>query len=177
MRRILWAVPFLISFLPTVFIHRLVAQSFDQEEWSTLLAISSRAGYIFAGTVLAVERSPDNNHLATVQIHLRVDQAVRGVRTGQIFTLREWAGLWEAGERYRRGERVALFLYPTSRLGLTSPVGGPQGRLAIDRGGKIVMPSPPSGKAGGPASGASDQGAKHLSPREFARVVSRASEE
>ncbi len=64
---------------------------------------------------------------------------MRGVRTGQTLAIREWAGLWESGERYRRGERVLLFLYPPSKLGLTSPVAGPLGRFRIGPDGHIVV--------------------------------------
>jgi len=98
------------------------------------------SGYIFAGTVKSVERAiPKRNGVATVLINFHVDQAIRGVRTGQMLAVREWAGLWESGERYRPGERVLLFLYPPSKLGLTSPVGGPMGRFRIDPSGRVIL--------------------------------------
>jgi hypothetical protein len=101
--------------------------------------LTQKSGYIFSGTVTSVARAPVSpGDVATMQITFRVQQAVRGVQTGQLFTIREWAGLWDAGERYRPGERVMLFLYPNSRLGLTSPVGGPQGRLSIDTNGQVI---------------------------------------
>ena len=37
------------------------------------------------------------------------------------------------------GERVLLFLYAPSRLGLTSPVAGTMGRFAMDPQGRIIM--------------------------------------
>jgi len=46
-------------------------------------------------------------------------------------------GVWENGQRYRVGEKVFLFLYQPSKLGLTSIVGGPQGRMSIHRGGQV----------------------------------------
>lgn len=64
---------------------------------------------------------------------------MRGTSPGQLLTIQEWAGLWTGGERYRVGERVLLFLYSPSKLGLTSPVGGAMGRFAVDSQGKIVM--------------------------------------
>lgn len=99
------------------------------------------AGYIFAGTVKAVRRVNPRaqTHLATVQITFHVDKAIRGVRAGQTLAVREWAGLWESGERYRPGERVLLFLYPPSKLGLTSQVGGPAGRFKIDEDGQVIL--------------------------------------
>src|SRR6202049_101923 len=90
------------------------------------------SGYIFAGTVKSVERvAPKGNGVATVLINFHVDQAMRGVRVGQTLAIREWAGLWESGERYGPGAQILLFLYPPSKLGLTSPVEGPMGRFRI----------------------------------------------
>jgi hypothetical protein len=74
-----------------------------------------------------------------VQITFHVDEGLRGVKTGQSLTIREWDGLWHFGERYRPGERVFLFLYQPSRLGLTSTVGGTMGRFAIDELGQAVL--------------------------------------
>ena len=84
-----------------------------------------KAGYIFSGTVEAVERlAPQaNGSVAVMRITFHVDQGLRGTRTGQTLVIHEWAGLWRAGERYQPGERVMLFLYPPSKLGLTSPIG------------------------------------------------------
>jgi hypothetical protein len=93
---------------------------------------------IFSGTVLKVERAgPVADGIATTHITFRVEEPIRGVRRGQILKINEWGGLWQAGERYRQGERVLLFLYPASRLGLTSPVGG--GRFRVDRAGKVEL--------------------------------------
>jgi hypothetical protein len=102
--------------------------------------LTRSSGCIFAGTVKSVERAaPKRNGVASVLINFHVDQAMRGVRTGQMLAIREWAGLWESGERYRPGERVMLFLYPPSKLGLTSPVGGPMGRFKVDPQGRVVL--------------------------------------
>ena len=60
--------------------------------------------------------------------------------------IKEWAGLWQSGERYRPGERVLLFLYPPSRLGLTSPVANRAGRFEVDRAGRVTL-KPRSGNA------------------------------
>ncbi len=108
---------------------------------SSLRLLARNAGYIFDGTVLSVQRVVQNElgNVATVEITFRVEQAMRGARAGQVLTIREWAGLWDSGERYRPGERLLLFLYSPSKLGLTSPVGGPSGRFAVDiRGNALV---------------------------------------
>jgi hypothetical protein len=106
-----------------------------------LSMISQRAGTIFAGKVLLIEpvRVAFSNDLASVQITCEVERGVRGARDGQVLTFREWAGLWAEGSRYRIGERLMLFLYAPSSLGLTSPVGGHLGQFAIDRDGRVVL--------------------------------------
>jgi hypothetical protein len=108
---------------------------------SNLRLLNRSSGYIFDGTVLSVERigQSETDTVQTVQISFRVEQAIRGTRIGQVLTIREWAGLWNSGERYRPGERLLLFLYTPSKLGLTSPVGGPSGRFAVDSRGNALL--------------------------------------
>jgi len=103
--------------------------------------LNKSSGYIFAGVVQSVERiSPSGTSgIASTQITFHVDRAIRGVRNGQTLVIREWAGLWQSGERYHAGERVFLFLYPPSKLGFTSPVGGPMGRFQVDEGLRVLL--------------------------------------
>jgi hypothetical protein len=113
-----------------------------------LLPISRRvlrnSGRIFSGTVLQVEHrnSGSSSALATTRIVFRVDEAIRNVRRGQTVEINEWAGLWQSGERYHPGERVLLFFYPPSKLGLTSPVGNEAGRFAVNRAGSVTFKAP-----------------------------------
>jgi hypothetical protein len=99
------------------------------------------AGYIFTGTVRSIERvAPSGpNEVTTMRITFQVEQAIRGVQAGQTLVIHEWAGLWESGPRYRPAERVLLFLYHPSRLGLTSTVGGPLGRFNLDQSGQVII--------------------------------------
>jgi hypothetical protein len=108
---------------------------------SNLRQLTRNSGYIFDGTVLSVGRVAETGQdsVPTVQITFRIEQAIRGTRQGQVLTIREWAGLWNSGARYRTGERLLLFLYSPSKLGLTSPVGGRLGRFAVDSGGNVVL--------------------------------------
>jgi len=95
---------------------------------------------IFSGTVLTVERlgaAPSSQGI--MRIKFRVQNAVRGARPGQIVQICEWGGLWTDSERYRPGETVMLFLYPNSKLGLTSPVGGAAGRFQVDKLGGVQI--------------------------------------
>jgi hypothetical protein len=141
--------------------------------------LTQSSGYIFAGTVKSVERTvPTGNGVATVLINFHVDQAIRGVRTGQTLAIREWAGLWDTGERYRPGERVLLFLYPPSKLGLTSPVRGPMGRFGVDPNGDVIVdPARISVRSRHPRIAAQFQGRTRVSPREFVRFFRLAEEE
>lgn len=106
--------------------------------------IVSSAGIIFSGRVISVGRSdgydaPEFGQGAGfTTITFQVEDAIRGTSAGQVLTVREWAGLWSSGEHYRVGERVFLFLYPPSKLGLTSPVAGAGARFAIDPLGEVV---------------------------------------
>jgi hypothetical protein len=102
------------------------------------------AGMIFSGTVTAIARSPARSQpstqsVKTVAITFRVDQAIRGVTPGQDLTIDQWMGMWTNGQRYQVGERVLLFLYPRSKLGLTSCVGGPLGRFSLDSAGQVSL--------------------------------------
>jgi hypothetical protein len=105
-----------------------------------LPALAARSGYIFAGTVKAIERIEPRNKdaVAVMRITFSVQKGYVGVQTGQIIAINEWSGLWLTGDRYRQGERVVLFLYPLSKLGLTSPI--PNGRFPVDSGGKVIFP-------------------------------------
>ena len=112
----------------------------QQRNQVTLRQLTSSAGYIFVGRVKSVQYAPGKSgHVPTMRIRFAVEQGLRGVRSGTVLTIRQWAGLWEAGERYRKGERVLLFLYPQSKLGLTSPVGGQRGRFSLDRNGQVLL--------------------------------------
>ncbi len=99
------------------------------------------AGIIFSGRVTFVGNAipASGQYPASSTVTFRVDQAVRGVSTGQSLTIREWAGLRSSGERYYVGERVFLFLYSPGKLGLTSPVAGGMGRFAMTSQGNVIM--------------------------------------
>lgn len=106
-----------------------------------LRQMTRNSGAIFAGRVLSVQYFHPHftDEVPTIRITFRVERGIRGTRTGGRFVLREWAALWNGGERYRVGERVLLFLYPTSKVGLTSPVGGERGRFRIDAKGQVIV--------------------------------------
>lgn len=75
----------------------------------------------------------------TVAITFHVERAIRGASPGTDLTVDQWMGLWSSGQRYRVGERVLLFLYPPSKLGLTSAVGAEIGRFRVDPAGRVML--------------------------------------
>jgi len=103
--------------------------------------LTRAAGTIFSGTVTAITRRPATagQSVETVAVTFHIEQAIRGAIPGEDLTISQWIGLWSSGQRYRLGERVLLFLYPPSKLGLTSSVGGGMGRFAIDTRGRVVL--------------------------------------
>jgi len=103
--------------------------------------IARAAGTIFSGTVVSITRRPATRGQAveTVAITFHIENAIRGATPGEDFTISQWIGLWSGGQRYRVGEHVLLFLYPPSKLGLTSSVAGPMGRFTLDRWGRVLL--------------------------------------
>jgi len=123
---------------------------------AALSQISRAAGMIFSGRVTAIARGPSSGPLSsarsssgrpssespaieTVATTFHVERAIRGVRNGETLTIVQWAGLWSGSQHYEVGERLLLFLYAPSRLGLTSSVGGSLGRFTIDSAGRVLL--------------------------------------
>jgi len=102
--------------------------------------LSTRAGIVFAGTVLSggVRTVATDRPVPSIVLRFRVDRAIAGVDAGQILTIHEWTGALLQQKPMRPGERFLLFLYPPSHLGLTSPIGGRQGQIRLDSTGQIV---------------------------------------
>jgi hypothetical protein len=103
--------------------------------------LAHSADMIFSAKITAVAHRPTTSGpaLETVAITFHVENAIRGALPGEDLTVRQWIGLWSSGQRYRVGERVLLFLYPKSKLGLTSCVGWPLGRFAVDSRGRVLL--------------------------------------
>ncbi len=104
----------------------------------SLQQLNTSAGVIFSGTVLQIERVvAADAKPAFVRVKFRVDEAVRGCNAGDMVTLDEWAELWMRGDRYRRGQRVLIFLYPPSPSGFSSPVAGDVGTFTTGPDGLL----------------------------------------
>lgn len=142
-----------------------------------LRPLVTRSGYVFSGTVKSIERIKPHSRdsVGVMRITFLVEHGYRGVLSGQTIAIHEWAGLWEGVQRYRVGERVMLFLYPPSKLGLTSPV--PNGKLPVDSSGNIVVP-PSAPPPGSPFSqGALPPGSFRINPIDFELALRRAEQE
>lgn len=133
---------------------QVIAERVLGPQWKQL---SRRAGIIFAGTVLtAAKQNVTTQTAATdqsapaalpaaipamvpaMELSFRVDQAIVGVERRQVVIIHEWAGAWSRHRAMTKGQHILIFLYPPSRLGLTSPVGGSLGQVALDPSGKNV---------------------------------------
>ena len=128
-----------------------VAEHVLGPQWKQL---SRQAGMIFAGTVLSTapqiapnpavvtqavaSQAADPGMVPAVQLSFRVDTAIAGVEQGQILTIREWVGARSLHRPLHSGQHILIFLYPTSRLGLTSPVAGSLGQVALDANGNVA---------------------------------------
>ena len=150
------ALAFLSSFAAAQPSDQVIAERVLGPRWKQL---SRRAGMIFAGTVLTagaqavtdqtvtsqtvISQTAATDRLApgttpAVQLSFHVDEAIAGVERGQVLTIHEWAGAWSMHRPMSKGQHFLMFLYPLSRLGLTSPVGGSRGQVALDASGQNV---------------------------------------
>ena len=110
----------------------------------TLYDMSSQAGVIFAGQVLAVRPQLDlayGSASGWVEIEFRIDQAIRGCVGQATYILREWSGLWSGGnQRYTVGQRLLMMLHTPSDSGLSSPIGGQDGAIPLIGAGAAPRP-------------------------------------
>ncbi len=143
-----------------------------------LRRMTHESGYIFAGIVMNVERVASSNSVSIIKITFHVNHGIRGIGNGQTLIIHEWAGLWRSGEFYRRGDRVLLFLYRPSKLGLTSPVGGRLCRFKLDSSGMVILQQERRlSLFADPVIPRTSPVNTHLSITDFARAIHQAEEE
>ena len=110
-----------------------------------LAELSQRAPIIVQGRIVEAryEGHPDYPNLSTVLVTLQVERTLRGGAAERL-SFREFLPGLQArmGKRgYLVGQRLLLFLPEPSRYGLSSPLGGEQGRFHIwrdQRGNELV---------------------------------------
>jgi hypothetical protein len=107
--------------------------------------LAQRAPIIVQGRIVEAryEGHPDYPNLSTVLVTLQVERTLRG-GAAEHLSFREFLPGLQArmGKRgYLVGQRLLLFLAEPSRYGLSSPLGGEQGRFHIwrdQRGNELV---------------------------------------
>ena len=107
--------------------------------------LAQRAPIIVQGRIVEAryEGHPDYPNLSTVLVTLQVERTLHGGAAERL-TFREFLPGLQArmGKRgYLVGQRLLLFLPEPSRYGLSSPIGGEQGRFHIwrdQRGNELV---------------------------------------
>lgn len=144
---------------------------------ANLKEVTDHAATIFVGRVVSIEALPlaSSDQVGSVQITFHVEQGIRGARSGEQLSFREWVGLWSRVDRYRVGQRMMLFLYTPSALGLTSPVGGVAGRLSIDASGQVRLSAAQLQSI--QVSQTSDIGIRNVPARDLVRAIRRISKE
>lgn len=107
--------------------------------------LSQRAPIIVQGRIVEAryEGHPDYPHLSTVLVTLQVERTLRGPAVERLSFREFLPGLHAriGKRRYLVGQRLLLFLPEPSRYGLSSPLGGEQGRFHIwrdQRGNELV---------------------------------------
>jgi hypothetical protein len=150
---------------------RTIAHPFPAPPFSQVMGAS---GYIFQGTVTRVQWLKPTNpqDVATVQITFRISQGIRGTQTGQMLSIKEWAGAWDSSNHYRVGQNVLLFLYRPSKLGLTSPVSGPVGAFVVGNDSFIGLSQQQQNSlSSDPVFGHAFRSKTSLSSREFTSAI------
>lgn len=108
---------------------------------AALRTMITQAAVMFVGTVVEVRRVGGDGFASAegvVEVRFSVERGIRGVEGGT-YLLREWGGLWAAnGPRYTVGSRLLMLLHAPSAAGLSSPVGGMDGAIALKGSGALV---------------------------------------
>ncbi len=102
-----------------------------------LATLARRAAFILQGRVIEAryEAHPDYAHVPTVVVTLEVERVWRGA-VGRRYTFRQFvpSPRVPVGKHgYGLGDRLVLFLPAPSQYGLSTPLGGEQGRFHVFR--------------------------------------------
>jgi len=115
-----------------------------QVQQITIQELVESAGTIVSGRVVEIRegRHPDYPNVPVTYVTLEVEDVfkddgakVRRSSGHRLVTFMQFGGLRALRVHdvpgYREGEEIVLFLYPESQYGFTSPVGGLQGKFAV----------------------------------------------
>lgn len=137
----------------------------------SLKKLNFSAGLVFSGTVLQIEHAiTADAKPAYVRVKFRVEQAVSGCNAGDEVTIDEWAELWVRGDRYRKGQRVLILLYPPSQTGFSSPVAGDVGTFIIGPDG-LLRTTPQQAQVLATQATSSQSGARSTHPKSDPQIT------
>jgi len=101
----------------------------DADTTAELLDMAARAGVIFAGHVIAIDR---DDPAGFVEVRFAIDQPVKGCPPLGEYDIREWAGLWVGHlSRYQVGQRFLMMLHLPGPSGISAPVAGMIGAIPL----------------------------------------------
>jgi hypothetical protein len=119
----------------------LSSSAYGQARSVNLAEMVKYSATIVVGKVTDVRegRHSQYQNIAVTYVTVKVETALRGTPS-QSFTFMQYGGIKSRSiadaPTYRTNEEILLFLYPESKVGFTSPVGGGQGKFLIARDSK-----------------------------------------
>ena len=93
------------------------------------------SGKIFSGictNIEEIEKDPQSN-LHVTKYTFKVTEGIKGITDESEVTFKQWAEV-SREVAYKKGGKYIAFLYPESKLGLTSTVGFLQGQFTVTKG-------------------------------------------
>lgn len=114
----------------------LVIPAFANTRSINLAEMTSHAGRIVHGRVIEVREGihPQHERMAVTFIKIQVTEMIKGATAREVSFMQYGNSSTQYiadMPKYAVGEEVVLFLYPESKLGLTSPVGQGQGKFLV----------------------------------------------
>ena len=114
----------------------IATQVFANSRAVNLAEMTSTAGRIVHGKVVEIREGqhPKNEQMAVTFVKVEVTEMLKGVPMREV-TFMQFGSSHQQYiahlPKYSVGEEVVLFLYPESKLGLTSPVGEGHGKFVV----------------------------------------------
>ena len=101
-----------------------------------LQEITQSAGKVFTGVCTKIEEIENDplSNLEVVKFTFRVAEPIKGLNNETEITFKQWRPTVSESS-YKVGEKYVIFLYPESKLGLTSTVGHLQGKFLVEKKG------------------------------------------
>ncbi|HYE74119.1 MAG TPA: hypothetical protein VEF04_12350 [Blastocatellia bacterium] len=123
--------PFAISLTLLFILSQFTFSTFAGGRIVNVAEMTMVAGRVVHGRVVAVRSGlhPQQPNVSVLFVKIQVIEMLKGAPAPEISFMQYAGGSFSHLPQYRLGEEIMLFLYPESRLGLTSPVGEGQGKF------------------------------------------------